>query len=182
MNRKVINICFGYSWDGDGLNKNSYKAFTKVCDSVIKQITNSKKFNNNDYSVTRRRLRGSSGGFMFDRIYKMILNANILVFDISKINANVMLELGIAIAIQRELKTNLNIFLITDIDAKENTVSDLSGYFISRYKVDKSRNIIFKDNNSFRSSMISAISTILVESDIIKNNKSYIDLDNITIM
>ncbi len=179
MSKKIININLGYQWDGDGLKANAYKAFVQICDSVINQITRSKKINNKNFLITRRRLRGSSGGLMFERIYKMILNSNILIFDTTKRNPNVMLELGMAMAIQKEKNPELNIFLIAEDNADRNSISDLSGYFISKYNVSKSGKITFKDNHSLRSSMVSAISSMIINNELVKIKGAFIDLENI---
>jgi hypothetical protein len=108
-------------------------------------------------------LGASAGRLLFDGVYSKIQNADILVFDISEGNPNVFIELGIALALQRE-NMSKRVFLIgrknKEISSIEKLLpSDLQGAFVSEY-VFKKGEITFKDRNSLRSSMIKEIKEI----------------------
>ena len=75
-------------------------------------------------------------------------------------NKNVFIESGIALALEKS-NDFLSIYFIREkIDGKklpEGIPSDLHGYFISEYIIDKNEKVIFKDNNSLRMSIESDV-------------------------
>ena len=106
----------------------------------------------------------------------MIKNADILIFDISEGNMNVMIELGIAFAFQREFSKNLDIFLMKEEKDSKKTPSDINNYFISTYTFKNSK-IKFNDNNSLRMSLKNSVKKILIDNNLTKDKIENVNLD-----
>ncbi|MBE2226861.1 MAG: hypothetical protein IAE93_05950 [Ignavibacteria bacterium] len=176
MEKVIIKIYFGYSWEGKGLEKNSYKAFNEITTNAITNILNSKTFIKDSFVITSRRLRGSAGGYLLDKIFKMIKEADILIYDITSNNPNVMFELGIAYAIQKESNPNLRLFLIREKNMKEKDLNDLNGYFISEYSIKNSK-VRFEDQGSLLQSIISTLKSTLLENNLLNPKISELSID-----
>jgi hypothetical protein len=75
-------------------------------------------------------------------------------------NSNVLIEAGIALALEKSNEFLSVYFIREKSDNKklpEGIPGDLQGYFISEYIVEKNEKVIFKDNNSLRMSIESDI-------------------------
>jgi hypothetical protein len=122
------------------------------------------RFNNKDKSsqlqISYKRLRASAGKTMLDSIVKRIETSNVIIIDISENNANVFLELGIAIALTRN-NNNISVYIIKEKKENQSLLSsipsDLQGYFISEYTVNTKSEATFHDNNSLRMSIESDV-------------------------
>ena len=157
-----FTIAAAYKWpDIDNKEK------TTNSELAIKLITNSlqKRFENKNnkkidvkFDVVYKRLRASAGKTMLDSIIKRIETANVAIVDISKLTANVFLELGIALYVSK--KQNLSVYIIKEKvggdELLKDLPSDLQGYFISTYEINKGVPT-FKDNNSLLMSIVSDI-------------------------
>jgi hypothetical protein len=162
---KQIVISPGYQWTS-GSEVMDLKS-ASVSETAVKKVVES-VLKDKGISVIRpflvyKRLGASAGRLLFDGVYSKIKNADILIFDISEGNPNVFIELGIALALQRE-NMSKRVFLIgrknKEIASIEKLLpSDLQGAFVSEY-VFKKGEITFKDRNSLRSSMIKEIKEI----------------------
>jgi hypothetical protein len=84
------------------------------------------------------RLRAMHGGGVLDVLLRRVRCSDILVFDITGLNANVLIEIGMALALKG---TSGSVFLLQRTDSRgrpldpANHPSDLSGYFFTRYQV-----------------------------------------------
>ncbi len=157
----VFTISAAYKWPDS--NK---KEKTNNSEIAIKHIAKmiGSRFNNKDKSsqlqISYKRLRASAGKTMLDSIVKRIETSSVIIIDISENNANVFLELGIAIALTRN-NNNISVYIIKE--KKENQPlhtsipSDLQGYFISEYSVNTKGEATFHDNNSLRMSIESDV-------------------------
>jgi hypothetical protein len=157
MNRDKLKSNFtisgGYQWSSE-LAK---LAIQYVANSVIKKY-DGKSGKKIKYNINYRRLRSSAGRSMLDSISAKIQNSNVIIFDITEKNPNVMLELGYALALA-ESQEFLSIYLIckkgkplpTDIP------TDLHGYFISEYSVNAKNEVTFNDGGSLRMSIESDV-------------------------
>lgn len=87
--------------------------------------------------VRINRLRAMHGGSVLDVLLRRISRSDILVFDITGQNPDVLIEIGMALACKG---TAGSVFILQKADAKGNPVktaahpSDLSGYFFTRYQ------------------------------------------------
>jgi predicted nucleotide-binding protein len=78
-------------------------------------------------------------------------SAYAIIFDITDFNPNVMLELGIALELQQRTDCKAKVFLICRAEKYCHNLlpSDLSGYFLSTYKVDENKtDVTFGDGGS----------------------------------
>jgi hypothetical protein len=154
-----VNIYHGYQWkDSTGrINKDSVAAFKKIHDSICKDRRIKKN------AVNFRRLRASAGGILFLDIFSMIKNADLLIFDITALNSNVLIELGTAYGYKLSNGTESNIFIIEASEINKKIIpSNLLGFFITSYKKSK-KNIVFSDQNSLLQSIKSRIISLMNE-------------------
>jgi len=84
----------------------------------------------NKFAVGVDRLRARRGSTLLGSLLKRIKRADILVFDISTMNANVLFELGYAMAIKGSNKGRVFVFCREDCQKK---ASDLQGIFFTFY-------------------------------------------------
>ena len=152
-------ISAAYEWKKEGKSTpNSELAIKKLVEGVKNQFIKA-KIENPKIKIEFKRLRASAGKTMLGSIQKRIANSQVIVFDISNKNANVFLELGIALQLQESLP-NMLIYLIKEKTNNKGLLSslpsDLQGYFVSEYIVINNV-VTFKDQNSARMSIVSNI-------------------------
>ncbi|WP_127142124.1 hypothetical protein [Flagellimonas marinaquae] len=157
-NQFTISSAYQWSKDENGKN-NSELAIKSITEHIKNRFSNNKngKFN---YNISYRRLRASAGRTMLKSIIKRIEDSQVVIIDLTTENKNVFIELGIALALEKS-NDFLSIYLIreknTNKKLPEGIPSDLQGYFISEYILDKNKKVIFKDNNSLRMSIESDV-------------------------
>ena len=162
-----ISIAYGWNEHDHGENKeglNDHWDFLKgLANSVAKQlITESKIRTNAEHKLQIRisRLRARHGAGVLQSIKKRIERSDVLIFDISECNPNVLFELGYAMA--NKGSHCENIFVLTN---KTKTPSDLSLFMRTEYsltdkKNSKKRKEAFgklKDIKGFRSALLSSL-------------------------
>jgi hypothetical protein len=101
--------------------------------------------------LTYSRLRSTSGTLVLNSIRQRIFIADVIIFDITGFNANVMIELGIALEMQLSAKSKAKVFLIAESKTYDASLlpSDLAGYFLTNYWIDQKDNEChFGDNGS----------------------------------
>ena len=153
MKQRIISS--GYQWsNSQDLENLSIGSVSEIAvKSLVESVLKDKGIAVIRPFLVYKRLGASAGRLVFDGVYNKILSADILIFDISEGNPNVFIELGIALALQRE-NGKTRIFLIgrksKDISRIEKLLpSDLQGAFVSEYVLQKEK-ITFKDRNSLR--------------------------------
>jgi hypothetical protein len=155
MNSKKFIITCSYQWTFDNKkNTTSEKAIKKIVDSTVKRFNGKKHAPGLDYKIEFKRLRASAGREITDCFLKRIKESNVIIIDITHHNPNVMIELGMAYAVQRDTNNHLSIYLISE--DKINLPSNIPGYFVSVYKNERN-SIVFKDNGSLFMSIASDV-------------------------
>jgi hypothetical protein len=150
--KNQFTISGGYQW-----SSNEAKiAIQKVGNDVIKRF-NGENGKILKYNINYRRLRSSAGRSLLDSIIVKIKNSQVIIFDITDKNPNVMLELGYALALSID-NDYLSIYLIAKKGEPlpHNIPTDLHGYFISEYTIEKGE-VKFTDNGSLRMSIESDV-------------------------
>jgi len=141
---KPISVRIGYEWPKE--DKTTGKSpkdklwhflrdeFRQVLDSI--QVASKKRSGEKVFFYKLGRMRARHGTEMLSRFMELCKISDILAFDISSQNPNVMFELGLAIAAKGIASGR--IFLFAEKLAGHNLIpSNLSGYFITYYKNDK---------------------------------------------
>ena len=150
--KNQFTISGAYSWS----SKDAKLAIQKVSSDIINRFNgeNGKKLK---YNINYRRLRSSAGRPMLESITAKIKNSQVIIFDITDKNPNVMLELGYALALSAQ-NDYLSIYLICKKGdpLPKNIPTDLHGYFISEYNVIKEE-VKFTDSGSLRMSIESDV-------------------------
>lgn len=151
--KNQFTISGGYQWS----SKNAKLAIQQVSNYAINRF-DGKNGKNLKYNINYRRLRSSAGRSILDSIMAKINNSQVIIFDISEKNPNVMLELGYALALSNENEF-LSIYLICKKGEPlpKDIPTDLHGYFISEYTTDSKGKITFNDSGSLRMSIESDI-------------------------
>lgn len=172
---KSFTIASAYQWskkDNNYKNLTSFKSgaakSNKMSNSelAIKHIFNmikrrfeNKRKNDFSYNINYRKIRASAGRTMLDSIINRIETTEVIIIDITEKNPNVFIELGIALYNSKKNRYP-SVYLIKDITSNENIMqdlpSDLQGYFVSGYKMEKGK-VVFKDQNSLRMSIESDV-------------------------
>jgi hypothetical protein len=151
--KNQFTISGGYQWS----SSNAKLAIQQISNSIINRFDgkNGKKLK---YNINFRRLRSSAGRSMLDSIMTKIKNSQVIIFDISEKNPNVMLELGYALALANENEF-LSIYLIREKgEILPNGIpTDLHGYFISEYTINSKLEVKFVDSGSLRMSIESDV-------------------------
>jgi hypothetical protein len=157
--KNEFTISSAYQWPKEGKEKNNSEKAIKYISNIIKnRFSNNKK--NLNYNINYRKLRASAGRTMLDSIIKRIEFSQVVIIDISSENKNVFIEAGIALALEKNNKFLSVYFIkekINDKELPQGIPSDLQGYFISEYTVNKNGEVTFKDNNSLRMSIESDV-------------------------
>jgi hypothetical protein len=162
---------FNSNTDNEILLKNH--ATPVVMKEIVSRVEKYAKqvLSDNKIKIQYNRLRASAGGFIFDTISNRIRKADAIIFDITECNPNVMLELGIALEVNRNSEAS-KIFLIHEGDdfSKIKIPSDLQGFYLSLYTFQNGK-VILKDAQS----IVMRLTSEIME----KNNLSYYEDENI---
>lgn len=157
--KKTLTIVSAYQWNKTNTTKknNSELAIKSIVDSLKKKFPN---------KINYKRLRGSAGLVMIESILRRIENADVIIIDLTNYNSNVMIELGMSIALCK-IDNNKSVYLIKEQKAENDLLvdlpSDLQGYFISGYVCTNGK-VIFKDNLSLLMSISSDVNDIIQDS------------------
>jgi hypothetical protein len=144
-------IRFGYQWAKVPLSEDpKYKFLKQITGSGVKSIGGMVGENGERVEAVCTRLRGRHGALILDDIRSRIRSADVLLFDLNDENANVMLELGIALA---KPEDGQFIFILMKEGAP--IPSDLSGYLISFYK--ETEDYVLVDPHGFHAALRSAL-------------------------
>jgi hypothetical protein len=170
-NSKLIFKIYGaYQWKEFDIDHNPKK--NKDTIKAINSVINHVKTRVKDFPVSIRynRLRATAGSFLLDGIRERIIKSHALIFDITGFNPNVMFELGIAIEVSKNIAYGAKVYIICEGNdyKKANIPSDLAGYFVSLYEIQRG-NVIFHDSNSLAMRLVSEIADI--------TNVAYIEKD-----
>lgn len=166
-----IEISIAYGWSEHdkrtkkktgGLNAH-WKFLKEQIKSVVDQVLKeSKRRVDAEYVLKIRvsRLRARHGAGVLHSIKKRIKKSDVLIFDISKNNPNVLFELGYAIAIKGA--ESENIFVLT---SNSKTPTDLHFFMRTEYTIQKSDGCDtkptsfgkIKDIKGFRAALLSSL-------------------------
>ncbi len=150
--KNQFTISAGYQWS----SKEAKLAIQKISNDAINRFdgSNGKKLK---YNINYRRLRSSAGKPLLDSIISKIKNSQVVIYDITDRNPNVMLELGYALALSHD-NEYLSVYLICKKGEPlpTNIPTDLHGYFISEYTITKGQ-VKFEDSGTLRMSIESDI-------------------------
>lgn len=157
-------IYFGYQWDKGSSNSDKPKnlppqvVFKKIDDNIP-----AIQKENNDQTWLKR-LRASAGRSLHHVIIERLSTCDIVVFDITKTNSNVWIEVDMDFSEKTSRNEHLKLFLLKEdpeLKFKQTQPSDFLGYFLSHYECNKHNEMLFKDRNSFLNSIKSDLSKIL---------------------
>lgn len=106
-----FRIYCAYSWDvKKSRSARAIKELFARINGIIEQFYN--KESGLRINLFYNRLRSTSGTFVFNSIRQRICGADAVIFDITRLNPNVMIELGIALEMHFSNKSQCKIFLI----------------------------------------------------------------------
>lgn len=114
----------------------------KAADELKKRAA-SRKHGNAPLKISVGRLRGRHGASLLGGILRKIESADVLFFDISGNNPNVLFELGYALAIKGADSGRVYVFC----DESKTPCSDLKGFMLTYYQSVKSELKKTKNNS-----------------------------------
>ena len=135
-----VNDYIGYAWDGNVTEDKHWESLRDLLGKYKEKFDS--RFEEYGITLSVQRLRGTHGEKNLETISEKIATADVLVFDITNkdatgFNSNVMLELGMAIALKKP------VFIFVNNKLKEQIPSDLAGYLYTYYSDEKE--LTFKD-------------------------------------
>lgn len=163
-----ITVMVGYSWgkDGEGQrlvlprNDSRWQVIKKKVESeatAVKTYATKRKPTAHKVEISIERLRGTHGDMLLSNLLGRIQKADILIFDIGSAtndgyNANVLLEVGMALSLERHNQGRLFILKPEALRVP----SDLSGFLFTEY-VSQGREIKISDDPGFRAAIRSSL-------------------------
>jgi hypothetical protein len=146
-----LSIRYGYPWENNSPCEDAKYFFLKhIAESGAAAIESMIGPNNERVEVVCSRLRGQHGCLILSNIRTRIQSADVLLLDLDGYNANVMLELGMALS---NSENGQFIFLL--LKEGQSIPSDLSGYLISFYQETEDYALV--DANGFHAALRSAL-------------------------
>ena len=139
---KRVNVFIGYAWEGELAERDENWNFLKELFNKYKKNFDS-RFKDYEITLSVQRLRGTHTENNFESISAKIAEADILAFDINNkeatgCNFNVLLELGMAIALKKKP------FIFVNENIKSKIPSDLNGYFFTYYSDNGKKDAIHR--------------------------------------
>ena len=127
--KRILYIRFGYQWKDE--SERSRRYFSKALKKTLKGIFEDAKgsFPESKHRLNYASLRARAGKPVLNNIVFDLLSADLLFFDLTHLNPNVFLELGIAIV------TKKNLFLLLRKGTK--LPSDLAGLTYCNYNSER---------------------------------------------
>lgn len=181
-----IVIRVGYEWG----EENEGPARWAFMRDSLKRIANevktasAKTANKGQYPFNCRisRMRGCHGSDLLGRLIQRCEEADILIFDITQNNPNVLFELGVAIASKRP--DSGNVFVFQEVKEKGKKLepvsklpSDLNGLFFTRYKAQPRGGYKLEDAQGFRAALKSRLMDVARERGMWRD-ASAVDVDD----
>ena len=162
---KAIRIAIGYGWMEHGNNPsglNEHWAFLRdevrgVIEIVTKEAVKRAKAQF-PLKVVYSRLRARHGMGVLGGVLKRIEEADILIFDISGHNANVLFELGYAIAVKGA--DSGRIFIFKEETLGKPTPSDLKAYMLTLYDLIPSTTSKFRSKKKQKSKKFAKVQDV----------------------
>lgn len=158
--KNQFTISSAYQWTKDGEEITKSEKAIKYMVSRIKSRFSDNENGKYNYNINYRRLRASAGRTILNSIIKRIEDSQVVIIDLTADNRNVLIETGIALALEKNNQF-LSIYFIRErsdsLKLPEGIPGDLQGYFISEYTLDKNGKVTFNDNNSLRMSIESDV-------------------------
>lgn len=163
-----IQVYVAYPWDkGATVRKDERWCFLRdTIRGVLREVEKlaSTKGTGKKFSYRCNRLRATHGGELLPCIIRRIVESDILVFDITHQNPNVMLELGCCLSFAQKREGRLFIFAECNNDKSclDNIPSDLRGMMLTFYrqanaKTASSQKYELVDSNGFRAALRTAL-------------------------
>lgn len=163
-----ITVMVGYSWgrDGEGprlvlpRNDSRWRAIKTKVESeakAVKTYATNRMPAAHKVEISIERLRGTHGDMLLSNLLGRIRKADILIFDIGSAtnlgyNSNVLLEVGMALSLDRHRQGRLFILKPEDLGVP----SDLSGFLFTDY-VSNGREFKISDDPGFRAALRSSL-------------------------
>jgi len=175
---KPISIRIGYEWaESNPRNDERWKFLKNVTGNILKSLEQQKNARKKNFKFCYQlgRMRAKHGCELISRFVELCNETDILIFDISMANPNVMFEMGVAVAI-KGVKSG-RVFIMCEGDhGKVKIPSDISGYFITYYK-KTAGNFKLADYSGFQAALKTALLDVAFEKQMWGNEKSEINSD-----
>jgi hypothetical protein len=184
---KPISILVGYQWIQNGEKNSTWPFIRSQFETTMDSFAGSKKNTQKSGShirYTLGRMRGHHGSDVCAALIKRCQETDILAFDITTRNPNVMFELGIAIGARGVSSGAVFIFEEKKAGAEENNThqtpagipSDLNGYFITYY-TKKATTFRLVDPQGSKAAVIYKAKCLARERGMLIEDNKYIEIN-----
>lgn len=135
---KPVTIRFGYQWQKDGESRQGgiWPCLRAIVSGTLKECEK-RRAKRTAAQIFRHdfgRLRARHGSTLMGSIVERIRDADILIFDLSDWNRNVLFELGCAFGRHGLDRGNVFVLGTRQMLKSGETPSDLSGYFVTFHR------------------------------------------------
>ncbi len=180
--RRRITVMVGYSWGRDERKRllsprndgrwQGIKAKVQAEAGAVETYAGKRKPASQKLEISIERLRGTHGDMLLSNVLGRIRKADILIFDIgstlgSGYNPNVLLEVGMALTLDRHNQGRLFILKPESLP----TPSDLLGFLFTEY-ISEDRAFKLVDDPGFRAALRSSLMELARERGMIGDLKS----------
>jgi hypothetical protein len=149
----TLEIRFGYAWSKKKLKDDPKYVFLKsLADKTAKAVEAMAARDGDNVVVNLSRLRARHGVEILSELRKRIYSADVLLFDLDGENANVTLELGMALAFAKS-EDNAALFIL--VKQGQIVPSDLSGFLVTYY--DETEDYSLTDPSGFTAALRSEL-------------------------
>ena len=148
---KHLNLHFAYAWEaGQPDDDPKYRFLRGIAEVAATTVMKMRGPEGGSIGVNYSRLRARHGALLLDEIRRRIQAADVLLFDLEGRNANVMFELGLALA---DPTSGPTVFIL--MPERDTAPSDLAGYLFSKYHVTEDYHLV--DPSGFHAALRSAL-------------------------
>lgn len=146
-----LNLHYAYAWEKIlPVEDPKYLFLRGIATGAASAVMKMRSPQGASIGVNSSRLRARHGALLLDQIRRRIREADVLLFDLEGRNANVMFELGLALA---DPLSGPGVFIL--LPEGESPPSDLSGYLFSKYRVTEDYSLV--DPSGFHAALRSAL-------------------------
>lgn len=150
---KHLNLQYAYAWEaGQPDDDPKYRFLRGIAKGAAAAVMKMQGTEGGSIGVNYSRLRARHGALLLDEIRRRIQAADVLLFDLEDQNANVMFELGLALA---DPTSGPTVFIL--MPERGTAPSDLAGYLFSKYNVTEDYHYKLVEPSGFHAALRSAL-------------------------
>jgi hypothetical protein len=181
-----ITVYVAYDWGHDRAKPKQFQGWPFIRDrftSTLKSLAS--KQGNERFAFRVQRMRGFQGGMLLEAILTRCKRGDMIAFDISTLNPNVLLELGIALGEKGLASGEVFVFMervLKEENGKktwtpvEKVPSDLEGYLLANYELGE-KGLSLPDRRGVEAAIRFKALQIAAERGMLKSRKGDVSIE-----